>query len=107
MLAAPALLALCLRLFHGAHGGRALDGLMSCVVFACLIGLTTAWGTDLARALLTAAERATRGQATTEPLLAGASDGAANVFGHAAAPAAQALLIGTAALALALAPFMN
>jgi hypothetical protein len=36
-----------------------------------------------------------------------AGDGAADLFGHAAGPAAQALLVGTAALALAVAPFMN
>jgi hypothetical protein len=56
--------------------------------------------------MLSAAERA-RGHAPNDAFSGNTSDGAANVFGHAAAPAAHALLVGTAALALAVAPLMN
>jgi hypothetical protein len=81
--------------------------LMSCVLFAGLVGFTSALAFDLARATLNSACRSARAQAGAEPLLSAAGDGAADLFGHAAGPAAQTLLVGTAALALAVASFMN
>jgi Na+/H+-translocating membrane pyrophosphatase len=106
-LAVPALLALGLRLVFGsAPSSRAIEGLMSCVLFVALIGLSLALALDLTRGMLSAAERA-RGYVPNDASYSNSTDGAANVFGHAAAPAAHALLVGTAALALAVAPFMN
>jgi K(+)-stimulated pyrophosphate-energized sodium pump len=103
----PALLALALRLgFGAAPSSRAIECLMSCVLFAALVGLSAALALDLTRGMLSAAERA-RGHAPNDAFSGNTSDGAANVFGHAAAPAAHALLVGTAALALAVAPLMN
>jgi Na+/H+-translocating membrane pyrophosphatase len=107
-LALPAALALGLRLAYGGpEKARAVEGLMSCVLFSALVGFTAALAFDLARSTLSAVCRSARSQAGGEPLLAVAGDGAADLFGHAAGPAAQALLVSTAALALAVAPFMN
>ncbi|HWA71206.1 MAG TPA: sodium/proton-translocating pyrophosphatase [Polyangiaceae bacterium] len=107
-LAVPAALALGLRVgYSGGESTHAVEGLMSLVLFAGLVGFTSALAFDLARATLNSACRSARAQAGAEPLLAVAGDGAADLFGHAAGPAAQALLVGTAALALAIAPFMN
>ncbi|MGC4092031.1 MAG: sodium/proton-translocating pyrophosphatase [Polyangiaceae bacterium] len=108
VLACPALLVLGLRFAYREAGApRALEGLASCVLVSTLVGLAAALALDLARGLLSAAERATRTHGANETPLAQTSDGAANVFGCAAAPAAQALLAGTAALALAAAPFLT
>jgi K(+)-stimulated pyrophosphate-energized sodium pump len=107
-LAVPGVLALALRFaYAGGERVHAIEGLMSCVLFAGLVGFTSALAFDLARATLNSACRSARAQAGAEPLLSVAGDGAADLFGHAAGPAAQALLVGTAALALAVAPFMN
>lgn len=107
-LALPAVLALALRLaYGGAARVRAIEGLMSCVLFSALAGFAAALAFDIARATLSSACRSARGQASNEPLPAAAGDGVAELFGHAAGPAAQALLMGTAALCLAAAPFMN
>jgi K(+)-stimulated pyrophosphate-energized sodium pump len=107
-LALPAALALGLRLVYGgAEHARAIEGLMSCVLFSALAGFTAALAFDIARATLSSVCRAARSQAATDPLPAIAGDGVADLFGHAAGPAAQALLMGTAALCLAVAPFMN
>jgi Na+/H+-translocating membrane pyrophosphatase len=107
-LALPAALALGLRLAYGGpERARAVEGLMSCVLFSALVGFAAALAFDVARATLSSGCRSARAQAGSEPLLAVAGDGAADLFGHAAGPAAQALLMGTAALCLAVAPFMN
>lgn len=107
-LALPAALALALRLaYGGATEPRAVEGLMSYVLFSALVGFAAALAFDLARATLSAVCRSARSQRGSEPLLTVAGDGAADLFGHAAGPAAQALVMGTAALALAAAPFMN
>jgi Na+/H+-translocating membrane pyrophosphatase len=107
ILAVPACLALGLRLtYPGVDGPLAVDGLMSCVLFAGLVGFATAFTLDAAQSVLNAAQRALRAPATTETS-SFAALGAADILGHAAGPAAHALLIGTSALALALAPFMN
>jgi Na+/H+-translocating membrane pyrophosphatase len=107
-LALPAALALGLRLAYGGpEQSRAVEGLMSCVLFSALVGFTAALAFDVARATLSTVCRSARSQAGGEPLPAAAGDGVADLFGHAAGPAAQALLMGTAALCLAVAPFMN
>jgi Na+/H+-translocating membrane pyrophosphatase len=107
-LAVPAALALGLRLgYGGPERTQAVEGLMSCVLFSALTGFAAALAFDVARATLASGCRSARSQASGEPISSVASDGAGDLFGHAAGPATQALLMGTAALCLAAAPFMN
>jgi K(+)-stimulated pyrophosphate-energized sodium pump len=106
--ALPAGLALALRLIYsGAESNRAIEGLMSIVLLSGLVGFALALAFEVARALLTSTSRYPRATLSGEPSLASFGEGAADVFGHAAGPAAQAFVIGVGALALALAPFMN
>jgi Na+/H+-translocating membrane pyrophosphatase len=107
-LAVPGALALTLLLLYsGAENKRAIEGLMAFVLFSGLVGFAAALSLDVARATLTSVCRSARAQAGADPLPASASDGAADVLGHAAGPAAQALVVGAAALALAVAPFLH
>jgi Na+/H+-translocating membrane pyrophosphatase len=107
-LALPAALALALRLSdRGGAEPRAIEGLMSYVLFSALVGFAAALAFDVARATLSSVSRSARAQDGNEPLFAGGGGGAADLFGHAAGPAAQTLVMGIAALALAAAPFMN
>jgi hypothetical protein len=108
LLAAEGVLALALHLLYSdSESKRAIEGLMSFVLFSGLIGFTAALALDVARATLTTVCRSARAQAGGEPLPAVAGDGAANVLGHAAGPAAQAFVVGAAALALVIAPFLH
>lgn len=105
-LATPALVAIVLRLpFMRAPAAAALEGLASCVALAMLIGVPMALAFDFSRALVTAVERAVGHVSDSSG--SSSADGAAHVFAYAGAPAAHAFLVGTAALALAVAPFMN
>jgi Na+/H+-translocating membrane pyrophosphatase len=107
-LAAPGVLALALHLLYSdPENKRAIEGLMSFVLFSGLVGFAAALALDVARSTLTSVCRSARAQAGGEPLPAVAGDGAADVLGHAAGPAAQAFVVGTAALALAIAPFLH
>lgn len=107
-LAIPGALALALLLLYsGPENKRAIEGLMSFVLFSGLIGFAAALSLDVARATLTSVCRSARAQAGADPLPASASDGAADVLGHAAGPAVQALVVAAAALALAVAPFLH
>jgi hypothetical protein len=76
----------------------------SCVGLAVFVGLPMALAFDFARASLAAVERSATHSLKRTPGSA-LADGA--VFAYVGAPAAQAYLVGTAALALAVAPFIN
>lgn len=106
-LATPALVALVLRFsFLRAPGSAALEGLASCVALATFIGVPMALAFDFTRALVVAVERAV-GHLPNQHASTSSPDGSAHVFAYAGAPAAHAFLVGAAALALAVAPFMN
>lgn len=107
-LALPAAVALGLRLLDGASPDPiALRGLTSFVLFAALTGFAAASAVDAARATLAFVRRIAKTQLLSEPRPLSTSLGVADLLGSSAGPAAQTLLVSTAAVGLALAPFLK
>lgn len=107
-LAFEALIALGLEItYRSTNSAVALRGLTSFVLFTAVTGFALSSAIDAARATLAFVRRLARTQFLTEPRPLSASIGVADLLGSSAGPAAQALLLATAAAGLALAPFLK
>ncbi|HET9958931.1 MAG TPA: sodium/proton-translocating pyrophosphatase [Polyangiaceae bacterium] len=96
---APVLLALGLRALRAPVDDPTLAAFSSFVRATGLLGFALALALDAARTTLSLASP----RSAPDPN----SASSAAIFGHAAAPAAHTLMVGTGALALAIAPFLN
>jgi Na+/H+-translocating membrane pyrophosphatase len=107
-LALPALLALLVHAL-GSTGQAALatEGLVTSVVCTGLVGFFAAFALDLARVTCEKAVRSGRAGNVGDEDSVSTPANIGNQLGRAAGPAARVLVVATAAVALALAPFLK
>ncbi len=104
-LSLPVLLVLSVRWLAQAPSALVVDALVAFVAGTGFAGFAAALTLEAAQTAV-AARRLKRGADGAVAPLAAASESLTSMLGHAAAPAAQALVLATAGTALALAPFL-
>jgi K(+)-stimulated pyrophosphate-energized sodium pump len=106
-LALPVLLAVGVRLFTRTQPiALVIDALVGFVAAASFTGFAAALTLDAAHAAV-ANRRLKRGADGSSVPIAAAGEALTTVLGHAASPAAQALVLATACIALSIAPFLH